>query len=92
MQGCLLALFSLITPRLVMIFILLMTDWFSRAYETVMWPVLGFIFMPYTTLAYMGAMLNNGQSVSGGWLILVIIAVIADLGGQSSSVSSRKES
>ena len=92
MQGCLLALFSLIAPRLVMIFMLLLTDWFSRAYETMMWPILGFFFMPYTTLAYMGAMLNNGQSISGGWLVLVIIAVVVDLSGQGSSVSSRQGS
>ena len=92
MQGCLLTLFSLIAPRVVMVFMLLLTDWFSRAYDTIMWPLLGFFFMPYTTVVYMGAMLNNGHAVSGGWLVLMIVAVIADLSGQGSSISSRQGS
>ena len=43
-----------------------------------LWPVLGFLFMPYTTLAYMAAVLNVG-SVEGWWLALVIAAVLVDL-------------
>ena len=52
-MGCILAIITLLAPRVVMVFIFLLTDWFSRAYETVLWPVLGFIFMPYLTMAYM---------------------------------------
>ena len=37
-----------------------------------LWPLLGFFFMPYTTLAYMAAMLNNARHVDGLWLALVI--------------------
>jgi len=85
MNGCLLPVFSLFMPRVIMFFAYLMTDWFARAYETSIWPFLGFLFMPYTTLAYMAAMLNNNHQVSGGWLVLMIVAVIFDLGGQGSS-------
>ena len=77
---CLIALATLMMPRLTMFIIWLFTNWFTQAYNTVIWPLLGFLFMPYTTLAYMGAMLNNGHSVSGMWLIIVIIAVITDMG------------
>jgi hypothetical protein len=35
--------------------------------------------MPYTTLAYMGAMLN-AHSVTGGWLVVLIVAIMVDLG------------
>jgi hypothetical protein len=81
-MGCLFALFSIITPRLVMILIFLFTHWFSQAFYTFIWPLLGFIFMPYTTLAYMVAMIYNHHQVSGGWLVVLIIAVIVDVGGQ----------
>ena len=40
---------------------------------------MGFFLMPYTTLAYMAAMLN-AHGVTGGWLVLVIVAVMVDLG------------
>ena len=76
---CIVVLLALLTPRLVMFFIWLLTTWFQQAYATTIWPLLGFFFMPYTTLAYMAAMLN-AHGVSGGWLVLLIVAIIVDLG------------
>jgi hypothetical protein len=89
-MGCLLPIVAIFVPRVVMFFIFLLTNWFPTAYQTVIWPLLGFFFMPYTTLAYMGAMLNNNHQRSGGWLVLVIIAVFFDLGGQGHSARSRR--
>ena len=77
---CLVAGIALLVPRLVMFFIFLLTDWFKAAFDTWYWPLLGFVFMPYTTLAYMAAMLNNNHMVSGWWLALIIIAAIVDAG------------
>ncbi len=91
-MGCLLPIVSIIMPRVVLFFAWLMTDWFQRAYETTIWPVLGFFFMPYTTLAYMAAMIQNDHHVSGGWVVLLIVAVLFDLGGQGSSTSSSRSS
>ena len=79
-MGCLLVLIGLAIPRVVMVFALLLTNWFGRAFETRMWPILGFVFMPYTTLAYMGAMLNNNHTLAGGWLAAFIVAVLVDAG------------
>ena len=73
---------SLFTPRLVLFAIFLVTNWFSQSYKTVIWPLLGFLFMPYTTLIYMLAMINNHHEVNGWWLIALIVAVVFDLGGQ----------
>ncbi len=77
---CLLLIIALFFPRNVLILIAIFTTWFHAAFDTVIWPFLGFLFMPYTTLAYMAAMLDNNHSVSGGWLVLVIIAALVDLG------------
>jgi hypothetical protein len=76
---CLLVIIALMLPRVTMFFIWLLTDWFNQAYDTVLWPLLGFFFMPYTTLAYMGAMLNNNHQVSPGWLVVIIVAIVVDL-------------
>ncbi|MGD2175504.1 MAG: hypothetical protein PVJ27_08880 [Candidatus Brocadiaceae bacterium] len=78
-MGCVLTIIALLVPRLTMFFIWLLTDWFSQAFETVVWPLLGFFFMPYTTLACMAAVLRNG-SVSGWWIALVVLAVLVDIG------------
>lgn len=84
-MGCLLPCLAVLMPRVVMFFISLLTNWFQQAYNTVLWPLLGFFFMPYTTLAYMAAMLNNHHTLDNGWLVLVIVAAIVDLGAHERS-------
>ncbi|RMH25672.1 MAG: hypothetical protein D6693_08530 [Planctomycetota bacterium] len=76
---CLIALLALVAPRLTIVVLVIVSDWIGAAYQTVLWPLLGFVFMPYTTLAYALA-IHQAGSVSGGWLALVVLAVLADLG------------
>jgi hypothetical protein len=76
---CLLALLAFFFPRVVIVLVVIFSDYIGAAYKTVLWPLLGFLFMPYTTLAYAWAINANG-SVSGLYLIVVILAVLLDLG------------
>lgn len=85
-MGCL-VIMAMFMPRIVTIFIWILTNWWSQAFVGWFWPFLGFLFMPYTTLAVMAARLNNGQ-VSGWWVLLVIIAVLCDLGSDGSTTKS----
>jgi hypothetical protein len=87
---CLIPIIAIFFPRFVMIVIAIFTSWFGAAFSSALWPLLGFIFMPYTTLAYMAAMLNNNHTVNGGWLALVVVAAIVDLGGQGGSARRRR--
>lgn len=77
-MGCILAGISLLIPRVGIILAWIFTDWLSAAYDSALWPVLGWLFMPYTTLAYMGAVVAGG-GVEGLWLVLVIVAVAVDV-------------
>ncbi len=57
-------------------------DYLSRAFGSFLWPLLGFLFMPLTTLAYAFGMNTLGapnQMESLGWL-LVVIAAAVDIG------------
>jgi hypothetical protein len=57
-------------------------DYFSRAFGTWLWPLLGFFFLPLTTLAFafgVNTLGHGGEMSSLGWL-LVIVALAADLG------------
>lgn len=89
-MSCLLVVGAMFLPRLTLFFIWLLTGWFGRAFESSLWPFLGFLFMPYTTLAYMTAMLNNDHNVNGWWLVLVVVAVLIDLSGQSETARRRR--
>jgi len=76
---CLIGCLALIAPRITIIAMVIFTDYLGRAYDTVIWPLLGFIFLPLTTLAYAWA-INAHGSVSGLPLVVVIVAVLIDLG------------
>lgn len=73
--GCLAIFF----PRIALIIVWLASDYLEDAYQTVLWPVLGFVFLPLTTLAYAWAINENG-SVSGLYLVVLVVAVFFDLG------------
>ena len=87
---CLLALLALIFPRFVLVLVWIFSDYLGRAYETWIWPLLGFFFMPMTTLAYAWAMNSNNRSVSGIYLVVVILAVLVDLGMLGGGEASRR--
>ena len=77
---CLLALLALVFPRLVIVLVVIFSDYLGDAYETTVWPLLGFFFLPLTTLAYAFGYHENNGSISGFYLVLVIVAVLIDLG------------
>jgi CDP-diglyceride synthetase len=77
--GCLLVLAVLAIPRTVMVVLWLFSDYLSQAYGTWVWPLLGFFFLPTTTLAYAVAQ-NRYDGVQGIGLLLVVLGVLVDLG------------
>jgi hypothetical protein len=85
--GCL----ALMAPRFAIVLVVLVSDYIGRAYENMLWPFLGFLFMPLTTLAYAWA-INSRGSVAGLGLVVVVLAVLMDLGLVGGSAASRKRS
>ena len=63
-----------------MVVLWLTTDYMSRAFHTALWPLVGFLFAPFTTLAYAFGMNSNGGSIDGIYLVLVIFGALLDLG------------
>jgi hypothetical protein len=78
-MACFLGCLALVAPRLTIVLIVIFSDYIGRAYETVLWPFLGFLFMPLTTLAY-AWVVNTGGSVTGPYVVLIIVAVLLDFG------------
>lgn len=79
MPCCFLLLLAMIGPRFVIAMLALFSDYLQTAYTGLLIPLLGFLFMPFTTLAYAWAINSTGE-VSGLQLVVVIIAVLIDLG------------
>ena len=76
---CVFILLAFFTPRIVLFILWLATDYLSRAYDGFVLPLLGFLFLPATTLAYAIA-LNEFGGVNGLGLIAVLIGLAVDIG------------
>lgn len=86
---CLLVLIAFFFPRLVIVLLALFSNYLSAAYHGLLVPLLGFIFLPYTTLAYAWAKHAHG-SIDGFYLLAVIAAVLLDLGVLGGSERARR--
>ena len=88
---CLVGCLALATPRFAIVLVVIFSDYIGRAYDTMVWPLLGFFFMPLTTLAYAWA-INTHGAVRGIAMAVVIVAVLLDFGliGGSSRVHSKR--
>jgi hypothetical protein len=74
-------------PRVTLVYFWL-TDYLEGVFQTALWPILGFLFMPFTTLVYAIAMHNGG--LTNFWVIVLAIAVALDLGVHGGSETVRR--
>jgi hypothetical protein len=77
---CLLLILVLAFPRIVLALLFFLSNYLDRAYHGLLIPLLGFIFVPLTTLAY-AWMVNNHRPLDTVNLAILVIAVVIDLGG-----------
>jgi len=77
---CLLGCLALVAPRFVILLVAIFSQYLSSAYQTWVWPVLGFFFMPLTTLAYAWAWHMGNGNVQGMGIMVIVLAVLMDLG------------
>jgi hypothetical protein len=76
----LLGFFALFVPRLVLLGLWFFSGWFRGMFDTLLWPILGFIFLPTTLLWY-----SVVQHWFGGqwtlWPIVgLVVALMLDVG------------
>jgi hypothetical protein len=77
---CLVFILVLAFPRIALLALFLLSNYLERAYHGLLLPLLGFIFLPLTTLAY-AWMTNSHQPLEGVNLIILLVAVVIDVGG-----------
>ncbi|MGE5226284.1 MAG: hypothetical protein ACM3OO_05355 [Planctomycetaceae bacterium] len=92
-MGCLFALFSLITPRFVVVILWLFTDYLATAYGSWFWPTVGFFVMPTTTIAYAVArndLSTRGGAITAAGVVVIVVGVVVDLGLLGGNARSRR--
>ncbi len=76
---CLLAFLALIVPRFVIAVLWFLTSWFEGVFTSLLWPVMGFVFLP-TTLLWYSAVHNWFGGEWGTWQIVVLVlAILTDM-------------
>jgi hypothetical protein len=75
----LVVLFALIAPRVVLLLLWFLTRWPHSLFHTLLWPILGLIFLPTTLLWYMVVQHWFG----GHWTLVpaigIVVALLIDL-------------
>jgi hypothetical protein len=76
---CLLAVLIVLFPRIAIVLLYLFTEFFRGVYDSVLIPLLGFIFLPLTLVAYTW-LTKSAAAVDAFYLVVMLIAVVIDLG------------
>jgi hypothetical protein len=88
---CLAVVLALISPRLALVAVWLFSGVLGRAFDSVIVPVLGFLLLPWTTLAY-ALMWDAGTNrVHGFEWFIVIVAFMADLASHAGTARGRRD-
>lgn len=83
---CLLTVIALAAPRLVIAILWFFTRWFTGIFPSILWPILGFIFLPTTLLWYTAVQHWFG----GQWTLWPIVGMVIALMIDVSPASARR--
>jgi len=87
--ACLVLILFVAFPRLTLVLLFFFSNYLQRAYHGFLLPLLGFLFLPLTTLIY-AWMVNSGIPTTGLNLLILILAVVIDLGSAGGSAYQRR--
>jgi hypothetical protein len=76
-------------PRLVLVGMWLLSTILQRAYHGMLIPVLGFIFLPITTIVY-AWMTTHGMPLEGANVFWLVLAVLVDAGSHGGASYSKR--
>jgi hypothetical protein len=74
----------------VLVLMFLFSTYIQRAYHDLLIPILGFIFLPITTIVY-AWLVNSHLPIEGINLIFLVLAVVIDVGGLGGGEMHRRQ-
>lgn len=89
-MGCLFLLIMMVSPRLGIVFLWAFTNYVQRSFDTWIWPALGLVFLPWTTLLYILVAAPAGGITFWGWLF-VALGLLSDIGSHMNTYASRNQ-
>lgn len=90
-MNILIAIFLLVLgPRIVLFGAWIFSDWYM-AFESGLLGFIGWVFLPWTSLAWMYIYFNNDGQLTGGYLILFIAAILVDMSSSGTCTYTRED-
>jgi len=83
---CLFAVLALLTPRLLVALLWLFTHWFEGIFSSLLWPILGLIFLPTTLLWYTAVQ----HWFAGQWSLWPVVGLVVALAVDVSPAGGRR--
>jgi hypothetical protein len=72
---CVLALLALLAPRVLIALLWFFTTWFRGMFDSLLWPILGFVFLPTTLLWYSAV----HRWFAGDWTLWPVVGLVIAL-------------
>jgi hypothetical protein len=72
---CVLVVLTLVAPRLVLALLWFFTRWFEGMFSSLLWPLVGFVFLPTTLLWYSAVQRWFG----GQWTLWPVVGIVVAL-------------
>lgn len=79
-MGCCALILILAFPRVALALLFFFSRYLDHAYHGILIPLLGFIFLPLTTLTY-AWLINTQRPIEGINVLFLVVAVLIDAGG-----------
>jgi hypothetical protein len=76
---CVLALLAFLGPRVAIALLWIFTNYLTRAFDSFLLPLIGFLFLPWTTIAWAIAQ-NEFGGANGIGLLVIALGFLADIG------------
>lgn len=89
MGCCLLAMIGSFFPRIALALMWIFTNYVDRAFSSFIVPLLGLVFLPFTTIMYCLVWMAGG--VHGAAWIWVIIGLLLDISSYGSGARGRQQ-
>jgi hypothetical protein len=84
MGCCIFAVAASFFPRIALLFMWIFTDYVTRAFDGLIWPLLGLIFLPFTTIMFCLVYSPVAGGVVGANWIWVFLGLLLDISSYAS--------
>lgn len=86
---CLLAVLLFFGPRVLLAGAWVFSDWYT-AFSSSLVALLGFLFLPWTSLGWMVVYFHNHGELSGGYVLVLVAGALLDLSAYGGSEAARR--